>query len=378
MKKLYPILYSRDSLENVRIWQMEQDNEKYRTISGIENGQLVTSEWTVALAKNEGKINSKNPVEQAAAEIDYRYKKQLKLNYFLDKKNIDKEQFFQVMLAKSYSDYKKDINWDKGVGVQIKYNGGRIVARKTGLYTRKGEKILSIPHIEEGLKPFFDKYPAAILDGEGFNFNLRERLNEIMSLLRKTVHISVEDINKSKELIRYYIYDGGNIDKVTLNDTYLVRKQAIDIYFKNWYGKDIVHEVPTWIVYSEEELNKLYSKFLEDNHEGAIIRILDQPYQEKRSKFLLKYKPIETDECIIQDIISGSGNWSGSGKIITVKWKDKIFNITLKGTFEQGVQLLKDKDKWIGKEIQFQFNGKTGLGIPNFGQMDYNNNTNEK
>ena len=47
-------------------------------------------------------------------------------------KNIDEDKFFQVMLAKVFKDYKDKIDWSIGVGVQIKYNGGRIVATKDG------------------------------------------------------------------------------------------------------------------------------------------------------------------------------------------------------------------------------------------------------
>lgn len=44
----------------------------------------------------------------------------------------------------------------------------RCVATKNGLFTRKGEKYISVPHIEEALKPFFDKHPESVLDGELF------------------------------------------------------------------------------------------------------------------------------------------------------------------------------------------------------------------
>ena len=241
MTKTYPTLYSRDSKGKVRLWKMELNGDKYRTVAGLQDGKHVISEYSVATPKNEGKTNSTTGEEQAILEIEAAYKKQLKTGYFEDISDIDKDQYFQVMLAKSYLDYKDKINWSKGVGVQIKYNGGRIVARKTGLFTRKGEKILCIPHIEEGLKSFFDTYPNAILDGEGFNYELRDKLNEIMSLLRKTVHISSEDLEKSKSLIRYYVYDGGNIGSVSLSENYLVRKQCIDQVFKNIYGGKLLH-----------------------------------------------------------------------------------------------------------------------------------------
>ena len=168
---------------------MEQENNKYRSTSGQIDGQKTISQWTISEPKNFGKANATSAVEQCTLEIEAKYKKQLKSGgYYEHQSDIDKEQFFQVMLAKNFVDYKDKLDWKSGVGVQIKYNGGRMIATKTGLWTRKGEKYVSAPHIEEALKPFFLKYPDAILDGEGYNYPLREKLNEIMKLLRKTVH----------------------------------------------------------------------------------------------------------------------------------------------------------------------------------------------
>lgn len=53
----YSNLYTRDSLGNVRVWYMEQEGDKYRTTSGLLDGEKVTSEWTVAKPKNVGKRN---------------------------------------------------------------------------------------------------------------------------------------------------------------------------------------------------------------------------------------------------------------------------------------------------------------------------------
>lgn len=372
MNKKYDTLYARDSLNNVRVWSMEQESDKYRTISGLQDGQLVTSEWTVAIPKNEGKRNSTTGVQQAESEIKNRYKKQLKTGYFENICDIDQEAYFQVMLAKSYEDYKHKIDWKTGIGVQIKFNGGRIVARKDGLFTRKGERYQSLPHLEQGLKPFFEIYPEAVLDGEGFNYDLRERLNEIMSLLRKTVHISPDDLAKSKELIKFYVYDGA-LDQASLSLGYLERKQKLDQAFAKLGGISVIGKVATEVIHSEKELENLYGKFINDNHEGAIIRILNQPYQNKRSNYLLKYKPVDDSEAVIQDILEGEGNWSGTGKVIMLKWGNREFNATFKGTHEEAKQFLQDKLKWVGKEITFEYNGLTGLGIPNYARVDIQN-----
>jgi len=120
-------------------------------------------------------------------------------------------------------------------------------------------------------------------------------------------------------------------------------------------------------------MNRVYAEYVDAGHEGIMLRNCNSPYENKRSKYLLKVKPEDDSEAVILDIIEGEGNWSGSGKTITLKWGDKVFDASFKGTYEQAVQFLKDKNQWIGKTVTFLYNGLTGLGTPNFARIDINN-----
>jgi len=371
MNKVFSTLYTRDSLGNVRIWYMEQQDNKYRAVSGIQDGEKVTSEWTVASAKNEGKKNATTAEEQATKEIEAKYKKQKKTGYFENLEDIDKDQYVEPMLAKLYKDYFDKINLDKGEWLlQCKFNGMRCIATKDGLFTRKGEKYISCPHIQNSLKPFFEKHPNAVLDGELFNNDLRQQLNEISKLIRKTVHITSEDLERSKKLVHYYIYDGYGfgLDK---EHPYHERKQWIDSNVIGEYTH--VAKVDDYDVKDQNELNKHYQSFVDQGHEGVILRKKNMEYQNKRTKDLLKVKPEDDDEANIINITEGTGNWSGAGKIITLDWNGKIFDASFKGTYEQSVEFLKNKNDWIGKSVTFLYNGLTGKGTPNFARVDINN-----
>jgi DNA ligase-1 len=374
----FPQLYARTSTGAVQIWWMQQEGDKYRSISGQIDGLKVTSNWTVAEPKNVGKVNETTAENQAALEIQAKYDKQLKSGgYFQKIEDIDNFRFFEVMLAKEFKTYKDKIDWSKRVGVQVKYNGGRVIATRHGLFSRKGERYVSIPHIEEGLRPFFKKFPDAVLDGEGFNYDLREHLNEIMKLLRKTVHITPADLRRSKELIRFYIYDGFGFG-AKQNDGYEERKKAIDKAFHSkdfhWRYKDLIGYVPTWFARSQNELDLIYQSFLKQKHEGAIIRILGKPYENKRSKYLLKYKPVDDAEFKIIAINEGSGNWAGMAATVTCQMDDgRTFDATVKGTEAEKAKLLKEADKVIGEVGTIYYFGLTGLGKPNYAQFDVNN-----
>ena len=371
MNKTFPTLYTRDTLGNIRIWYMEQEANKYRAVSGLQDGEKVTSEWTVTAAKNEGKKNATTAIEQATKEIEAKYKKQKKTGYFENLNDVDINQYVEPMLAKLYKDYFDKIELDKGNWtLQIKYNGMRCVATKDGLFTRKGERYISCPHIFEALKPFFEKHPDAVLDGELFNNELRQQLNEISKLIRKTVHITAEDLEKSKKLVHYYIYDGYGFG-LEKEHPYHERKQWID---SNIIGKYIhVMRVEDFDINHQDDLDGHYQRLVDQGHEGAILRRKDMPYEHKRSKNLLKVKPEDDDEAKIIDIKEGTGNWSGTGKIISLDWNSKVFDATFKGTYEQGVDFLKNKKQWLGKTVTFLYNGLTGKGTPNFARVDINN-----
>lgn len=371
--KSYNKLYCRDNKDKVRVWWCDQEGNKYRMCSGVDGGAIVESNWTVVEGKNVGKANETTDKEQATKEVEAKYKKQLKTGYFENIKNIDKVQYIEPILAKSYKDYEDDVDFknDKW-GAQIKYNGICCLASEAGLFSRKGEKFLSVPHIENALKSFFDVYPDAVLHGELFNDEYRQQLNEISKLCRKTVHITDEDLKRSETLIRYYIYDGyfpsANLPAKSPyeNRKFFIDNQVVGIY-------DYCVLVPTIPIKSRKDLDKEFQTRIDRGDEGNILRKMDMEYKSGRSKNLLKVKAEDDDEGIIVDIKEGTGNWAGTGKIITLEWNGKIFDATFKGSYEESVTFLKNRRKWIGKTVTFLYNGLTGLEIPNYARVDVNN-----
>lgn len=375
---IYPTLYTQDSNGNIRVWWMEQNGSKYRTHSGVEGSDnIVTSDWSSAEPKNVGKKNATSGDEQAKVEIDAKYKKQLKTGYHESKKNADKgTAYVEPMLAQPLHKLSKKPDYSSGNwSIQCKFNGNRCVATKDGLFTRKGERYMSVPHIDNALKDFFKKYPDAVLDGELFNNDLRQQLNEISKLIRKTKHIEESDLVESEKKVKFYIYDGynfrGKSDILDENTPYVERK--------NWIDKVVIPlskyfvEVETIVVKSETEMLEKFNQLLNDQQEGGILRNLQGGYEHKRSKNLVKVKSEDDDEGIIVDITDGDGNWKGAATNVTLKWKNKQFDAVFKGSYETRAKILKDKKNWIGKEVTFLYMGLTGLGTPNYGRIDPEN-----
>jgi ATP-dependent DNA ligase len=373
MKKTYPTLYSKDSTGKIRIWLQEQNGANYRTIAGVKDSEnLVYSDWSVAEPKNTGKKNATSAEEQAVSEIEAKYKKQRKTGYFDSIKDVDTVQYVEPMLAKNYNNYSEKIDFSKELwGIQCKFNGNRCIATKDGLFTRKGEKYVNVKHIEESLKSFFVNHPLAVLDGELANYELRQELNELNKLIRRTVNITPEDVENSKKMVKYYIYDGYGFESCGQQIPYKTRKHWIDNNVINKYK--YIEEVKTYPVKNRSDLDKQYNIFVQDGEEGGILRKLDEGYENKRSKYLLKIKPEDDAEAILINIQDGDGNWKGAATIATLLWKGQQFDAMFKGTYEKRAVILKNKKDWIDKEVTFLYNGLTGLGTPNFARIDISN-----
>lgn len=373
-----PTLYARAEKGSVLEWDIEIEGDKYRTITGQQGGAKVTSKWTVANPKNTGQANATTSEQQAHAEADSKWKKKIKREgYWENLSDIDKTtRFIEPMLAQKLRDHPH-----KAVMpcmVDKKYNGGRVMASTAGLFTRKGEQYASIPHIWEQLEPLFEKYPDLVLDGEGYQHDLRFKLNDLMSILRttKSNKITSELLAKSEKIVRFYVYDGYGFEHITSRTGNLDRRNALK---KLLEGIPYMVWVPYRIANTLEEVYKIYDEHVSEGYEGSIIRNCNAPYEiGKRSYNLLKVKPTDDSEGIIIEIVEGTGNASGLAATATLEWSGKTFSATFKGSQEVRRTILQEKDEWIGQEKKFHYNGLTGLGIPNSAQIDPANCTPRK
>lgn len=154
--------------------------------------------------------------------------------------------------------------------------------------------------------------------------------------------------------------------------SYLERKAMIDSIIIKTCLK-YCREVPSIPVESHDQLMAFYDSVVEEGQEGIMLRQKHSKYENKRSKNLLKLKPEDSSEGKILAMHEGDGNWSGVCKTFTIEWEGKIFDATFKGSKEEAAQCWKEQDFWIGKIVTFLYNGLTGLGVPNFARIDYNN-----
>ena len=350
-------LYKKTVNGLIQEWTIETKGDSYRTIVGKKDGKLITNKWVKCYPKNVGKKNATTAEEQAEKEALALYTKKLESGYTQDVNNIEKAAIFKPMLAKLIEDYRDKLTFP--IYIQPKLDGIRCIATKDGLFSRNGKRFVSIPHVYIMLRSVFEKHPDAILDGELYNHQYNNNFNKIVSIVRKDKP-TPEDIEIAKANIQYHIYDLASSDKV-----YSERKKDLDEVLKDVEGPIIIN-VETHLVNKDKDIDKWYERFIDKGYEGAIVRE-DQPYQHKRTKYLLKVKDFQDTEYEIVGFEEGIGNRKGTiGKFILKLDKDKTFKSNVKGDFEYLRLLWKHRKQYIGKMATVKYFRLTPDGIPRF------------
>lgn len=363
--KEYEKLYKLDSKGTIRVWWCElgaNDEEcASRVNSGIDGGQIVTSEWKVANPTNLGKANERDTKAQAEFEIEALYTKKKKTGYFENTADVKTFDKFKPMLAIKFEDLKNFDPDTNPVYSQPKLDGIRCIARKDGLWTRSGEKIHSCPHIERELEKVFEMAPTLVLDGELYNHDLKDNFNELTSIIRRE-KLTDEDLVKSKEVIQYHVYDA--YDSGDSNMKFSDRYSVFYALIRNAAEGACVVPVSTSYVTSRQNLDDIYGYYLESGYEGQMIRI-DEKYENKRSKFLTKRKEFVSEEFEVISVEEGQGNWSGHVKrfILKIGNADVTFGAGVRGSQEVLKKLLSEKKPdWA--TVRYQ--NLTPDGIPRF------------
>jgi DNA ligase-1 len=361
MKSL-PTIYKYATTGKEQQWQIFVDGDTYYTEAGQVGGKITKSKPTKCKAKNVGKANATTPEEQALLEAVAKRKLKLEKGYAESLETLKtKSTPYKPMLAHEYEKRLAKNKVTFPAVVQRKFDGIRCIMTKDASYTRNGKIHLTIPHIEESLKPFFEANPGAMLDGELYNHDLRHNFNKISSLIRKKKP-TADQLAESKEKVFFYVYDAPKIGDLDENAPYQFRYDLIELI-----DSPYVRIVENINVTSHNDVIEYHDLFVEDGYEGAIVRKLNSPYKNGRSNDLLKYKAFDDDEFTLLDIREGKGNKKGiaaHADCITVDGKKFTANIS--GTEEYRKDLLENRELLIGEDVTIRYFRLTPDGIPRF------------
>lgn len=246
------------------------------------------------------------------------------------------------MLAQNYKDYRHLVLDPNSTYVQLKYNGHRcLITNENGnivAYSRNGKAMPGINHILSEI----DIPEGVTIDGEIFRKGLP--LQEIASLCKKQ--------QENSHLLQFIAYDYMH------NDVFSERFKLLTALELGQY----VRIAPTKRLDAIDSLTAALMKSIGAGYEGLMIRKDNKPYEDgRRSSSLLKFKTVQDDEFIVLDIISSREGW---GILVCMAENGEPFKVSAPGTIQDKVNILKNKEKYIGKYVNVEYSELTRYGIP--------------
>lgn len=377
-------LFNLDSKGKIRRWEIfvEDLGDKANIVmlTGLDGGKMIENISTVSEGKNTGKTNETSYLTQAEAEATAKFEKQLKQGYVNKKENCKQATTGsgvpKPMLANKYDPSGKQDNSKtldqmkirgKRVGLQTKFDGLRGLARccpeDIQFWSRKGERYQPIPHLEKQLREAYDRTgQTQIIWLDGELFTQKYSFNKLSGLLKREKK-NLEELAMLED-VYYCLYDA------MLTVGYDERAEFI-----TQFATADVRVVPTHIVEAEEGvIQEHLEKFLADGNEGLMVRLLDVPYENKRTWQLCKMKVFEDKEFEIHSMEVSAAGFLGA---VVCKMDLEAFDrdgkpiLFVKGgvkklSQEEQLDMLRNQDKYIGKMATLCFFGRSEYKVPRF------------
>lgn len=248
--------------------------------------------------------------------------------------------------------------------VQIKYDGLRCISRlKEGaayMESRTGSPFIHFLQLKDEITQLLSQH-GLILDGELFTDQIPfEEINGLCRL--KTVP---KDMAPLLNKIEYHIYDC--IDTARPQLGFEERMRLLENIFSASPTVMLCKRVNTYPVTNANEVKTFHDRFVQQGHEGVMIRTKEGPYEiNKRSAHLQKYKEFDEDEFEIVGFHEGTGDEQGLVLWNCITKDGKPFSVRPKGTFVLRRQLFLDAGQHVGKQLTVKYQGLSEDGVPRF------------
>jgi ATP-dependent DNA ligase len=367
-----PKLYKRGKTGAMQEWSIAVHRTGAKlgliiTRHGQHGGKLQEASDLITEGKNLGKKNATDAVEQAMAEAQSKWEKQVKKGYVLTIEaamagEVDREFVglgVAPMLAEKYADHGEDVEYP--ADLQRKYDGHRCEARirkedgvlDVTLWSRTRKPIESVPHIVEFLKKAFADAPngfALDLDGELYNHKLAKDFEKLTAILRKQKGVAA-----GAEQMTYVVYD-----VVFDGWTWLARKAFLEGAFEGPLSGGPLVLAETFEVADEAEVDALVEGFIKEGFEGGVLRTHMGVYEKgARSRSLLKVKRFDDAEFKVIGVEGGRGKMADKAVFICETAKGGVFRAKMRGKLDALRVYLEHPERAVGRWLTVKFMGFT-------------------
>lgn len=281
---------------------------KYYILYGIDN-IVKTNTYEITSGKNIGRKNETTLLEQGLKELFSLYTKKLKTYSLVPFTGVTIVKTIQELYNKNHTLYVYSMNLSKykdsfnefPVLCQRKLNGIMAILvyynqEIFSMYTRQLKPLNdSVKHIKEEFIQYIN-IPNVYFTGELYIHGLP--LQNIISIAR------TDKVNNKIEfhIVDYFII-GDNV-------TAMERQNKLSLYKMEYENKlKYIKFVESEIANNTSDIERLQTKYLKENYEGLVLRLVDKPYEygidrPVRSKYILKYKKIYEGEFPLIDYTS--------------------------------------------------------------------------
>lgn len=358
--KRFPRLYKKSkSSGKITQWDIEIHDNVIITSWGYLDSKIQVTKDTIHEGKNAGKSNETSCEQQAISEAESKWTKNLKKGYcqtleacIADEVDSVIEGGIVTMLAHTYEKYGHKIIYP--VYCSTKIDGIRCVAIKNNnkwtLWSRTRKPIKSMPNIINELNKC-KAVNGTVLDGELFSSKVS--FEDVIHFTRS------DEAQEGHEVIEYHVFD------TVLTGPFSDRYEFLELFFEQKFNS--IKLVKSYVANSEEEVMELFNEFLEQGHEGLMLRNINSEYEHKRSHNLIKLKLMTDSEYPIIGIHEGRGKDTGTvGKFICITPEGKEFGARLKTSYEKRRELFNNESMWKNKQLTVVYQNLTNDGIPRF------------
>ncbi len=364
--KQFPPLYKLTHTGTVQIHRIRVEGAKICTEYGHLNGAQQSTIDEIKHGKNLGKKNETSAEEQALLEAEAKWRKKIQREGYVEDLQrakagqTDAEGGIAPMLAQPLDVAKKHVG--DVFDAQRKYNGLRCIVvvkdGNAGLWSRKRERILGVPHIESAYETIFEGQRGRyVFDGELYRHGWS--LQTIGGYVRKK-----SEVKPGYEELVHHVYDFPSYA-----GPWHLRYQGLANLFNVIGDHPELQMVETFRVTGGlVDLKELHDQWVQDGYEGAIIRNLDGLYSPgKRSYDLIKMKEFDEAEYVIVGVTEGRGRMADKAVFICQTDAGKIFECVAPGGMEDKARFFANRFDLVGKPLTVKHFGFTDEGKPSHG-----------
>lgn len=136
-----------------------------------------------------------------------------------------------------------------------------------------------------------------------------------------------------------------------------------------------VQVVETHVVETLTEADRILQQYLDAGEEGTILKRMDGPWENKRSRYAVKYKEIKEADFVVTGLFLGTGKNADRLGYIEYETADGVIKASVGSGFsdKERDELWQDRDKLVGKVITVRYNQRVddSLFLPRFVEVRY-------